>query len=169
VVKSTAFTDEKAALSGRQLSYAEAGAAYAGVVAGRPVKEVMAGMNSSAPLPTKKGASQEGKGGRDDKASLGTAPVSKSPREEKDVTVETTAGGYLDAHPAAPNKPSGTLKPTAKVSGTAPVPATSTEAAQRHKSPGAPCDVSGPLSIAPTGTTSSAQVVEVIAPGGATK
>jgi hypothetical protein len=65
--------------------------------------------------PLKKGASREGKGERDKKGSRRTPAVSKSPREEKNVSVATTAGGHLDAHPAAPNKPSGTLKPQPRV------------------------------------------------------
>jgi hypothetical protein len=79
VVLPTASTGEQAAFSGRQLSYAEVGAAYAGVVAGRPVKGATAGVDSSEPLPTKKGASQEGKGGSDEKAFRGTPPVSNPP------------------------------------------------------------------------------------------
>jgi hypothetical protein len=43
-------TGEQAANSGRQLSYAVVGAAYYGVVAGRPVKEANAGVVSWAPL-----------------------------------------------------------------------------------------------------------------------
>jgi hypothetical protein len=64
VVKPTDSTGQLEASSGRQLSYAEVGAAYVGVVAGRPDKEVTAGVESSSPLPTTKEASQEGKGGR---------------------------------------------------------------------------------------------------------
>lgn len=41
-------------------------------------------------------------------------PESKLPRTEKNVTVGTTAGGYLDAHSAAENKSSGLLKLTDK-------------------------------------------------------
>jgi hypothetical protein len=55
VVKPTASTSEQAASSSRQLSYAEAGAQYDGEVAGRPVKGETAGVDSSAPLPVKKG------------------------------------------------------------------------------------------------------------------
>jgi hypothetical protein len=123
-------------------------------------------VDSSAPLPTKKGATQEGKGGRDEKASRGTPPVSKSPRGEKDVTVGTTAGGHLGNHLAAPTKSSGTLKPTDKGTSSTPVPAASKEAASRRTSPEAPGDVSGPLSVAPIGTTSTtAQVDKVVPPG----
>jgi hypothetical protein len=70
VVKPTASTGEQAAKSDRQISHAEDGAAYAAVVAGRPVQGVNARMDFSAPLPIKKGLS----GGRDEKASLGTPP-----------------------------------------------------------------------------------------------
>jgi hypothetical protein len=98
VVKSNASTGEQAATRGRQISYAEVGETYAGVVDGRPVKGATAGVDSSAPLPTKKGASPEGKRRRDDKVSRGTHPVTKSPRREKEVTVANTAGGHLDAH-----------------------------------------------------------------------
>jgi hypothetical protein len=111
-VKRRNSTGEEAANSGRQLSYAEVGAAYAGVVAGRPVKGAKAGVDSSAPLPTKDGASDDGKGGRDVKTSRTTPLVTKSPRGEKDVTVGTTAGGHLVTHPVASKKPSGPLKTT---------------------------------------------------------
>jgi hypothetical protein len=67
---------------------------YAGVVAGRPVKAANAGVDSSATLPTKNGASGEGKGGRNVKSSRRTPPETKFPRGEKDVTVGTTAGGH---------------------------------------------------------------------------
>jgi hypothetical protein len=123
-------------------------------------------VDSSALLPTKKTASPEGKRGRDEKASRGTPSVSKSPRGEKDVTVGTTAGGHLGDHPAAPKKLSGTLKPTAKGTSYAPVPAASKEAASRRTSPGAPGDVSGPLSVAPIGTTSKTAQVDKVVPHG---
>jgi hypothetical protein len=67
----------------------------------------------------------ESKGGRIENVSCGSSTVSKSPTGEKDVTVSTTAGGHLDANPGATNKPSGTLKPTDKGNGTAPLPAAS--------------------------------------------
>jgi hypothetical protein len=54
VGKSTASTGEQAASSGRQLSYAEAGKAYAGLVAGRPVQGATAGVDSSTNQPTKR-------------------------------------------------------------------------------------------------------------------
>jgi hypothetical protein len=108
-----AYTGEQAVNNGRQLSYAEASAVYAGVVAGRPVKGANAGVDSSASLPTKNGASGEGKEGRDVKSSRRTPPDTKSPRGEKDVTVGTTAGGHLISHPNALNKPSGPPKLTA--------------------------------------------------------
>jgi hypothetical protein len=49
-----ASTGEQAANNGRQLSYAEVSAVYAGVVAGRPVKGANAAVDFSATLPTKK-------------------------------------------------------------------------------------------------------------------
>lgn len=52
-LKSTASMREEAVTSGQQLSYTEVGAAYKGVVAGLPVIGVNAGVDSSAPLPTK--------------------------------------------------------------------------------------------------------------------
>lgn len=58
-------------------------------------------------------------------------PVSKSLRGKKDAMVATTAGGYLDAGPAALKRPNGTIKPTAKIIGTALEPGGSMEAAQR--------------------------------------
>jgi hypothetical protein len=80
--------------------------------------------------------------------------------------VANTDVGHLDAHPAAPTMPSGTLKPTAKGTVTAPLPAASMEAASRRTSPGAPGDVPGPLNVARIVTTSStAQVDEVVSPG----
>jgi hypothetical protein len=96
LVKSTASLGEQAASSDRQLSYAAVRAAYAGVVAGRPVKGATAGVHSLAPLPTKNGASQEGKE-RDERASCGAPPVLKSTCGDKDVTVGNTAGAHLDA------------------------------------------------------------------------
>jgi hypothetical protein len=68
------------------------------LASGRPVKRATVGKNSSAPLTNNKWVSQESKGWRDEKASRGTLPVSKSPRGEKDVTVSTTAGGHLYAN-----------------------------------------------------------------------
>jgi hypothetical protein len=164
VVKLTTSTDKEAAFSGRHLTYAEVGAAYAGVVDGRPVKGATNGFDSSAPLPTKRGAFQERKGGRDDKVFRGTPSVSTSPRGEKDVTVGTTAGGHLGDRPAAPTKPSGTLKLTATDTRAAPVPAASNEAATRRTSPRALGDVSGPLSVAPIGTPSTTVQVDKAVP-----
>jgi hypothetical protein len=59
LVKVKISTGEQAANSGRQLSYAGVGAAYAGIVAGRPVNGTNAGVDSSAPLPTKDEACDE--------------------------------------------------------------------------------------------------------------
>jgi hypothetical protein len=166
VVQSFASTGEQAANNGRQLSYAEMGAVYAGVMAGRQVKGANAGVDSSATLPTKNGASGEGKGGRDVESSRRTLPETKSPRGEKDVTVGTTAGGHSITHPTALNKPRRPPKLTAKDTGSRSVPVASKEAAQRRTSPGAPGDVSRPMGGMPTSTTpSSAQVEKVVPPG----
>jgi hypothetical protein len=166
VVQSFASTGEKSANNGRQLSYAEVGAVYSGVVAGRPVKGANAGVDSSSTLSTKNGASDEGKGGRDVKSSSRTPPETKSPRGEKDVTVGTTAGGHLITHPTALNKPSGLPKLTTKCTGSPSVHFASKEVAERRTSPGAPGDVYGPMGGTPTSTTpSSAQVEKVVPPG----
>jgi hypothetical protein len=152
--------------NGRQLSYADVSAVYAGVVAGRPVTGANAGVDTSTTLPTKNGASGEGKRGRDVKSSRRTLPETKSSRDEKNVTVSTTAGGHLISHPTALKKPSGPPKLTAKGTGSLSVPVVSKEAAQRRTSPGAPGDVSGPMGGTPTSTTpSSAQVEKVVPPG----
>jgi hypothetical protein len=92
------------------------------------------------------------------KSSCRSPPKSKSPRGKKDAPVGTTADGHLDAHPAAPNKPSGLLNPTAKGTGTLSVPTASKEAVQRHTCPGTPCDMSGSMSDMPAGTTASTYV-----------
>jgi hypothetical protein len=80
--------------------------------------------------------------------------------------VNTTAGGRLGDHPAAPKKPNGKLKHTAKSTSSAPVPAASKKAASRSTSPGAPDDVSGPLSVAPIGTTFTTAQVDKVVPSG---
>jgi hypothetical protein len=135
-------------------------------MSGRPVKERLLGWISRHRPPLKKGDSEVRKGGRDEKASRRTPPVSKSPIGEKDVTVGTTASGHLGDRPSAPEKPSGTLKPTAKCTSSAPVPAASKEETSRRTSPGAPGDLSGPLSVASIATTSTtAQVDKVVPPG----
>jgi hypothetical protein len=132
--------------AGRQLSYAEVGKAYAGVVAGRPVKQANVGVDSVAPLPSKLRPHKRVKEGgmKEPPANLPSCPC-----PPEDVRVDNTAGGHLAAHPAEPNKPSGTLEPTTKCSGTAAVPAASMEAAPRRTSPG----TSGPLSVKPKGAT----------------
>jgi hypothetical protein len=77
-VKGKTRTGEQANNSGRQLSYAEVGAAYAGVLAARPRSECC--LDSSAPLPAKYGASDEYKGRRDMKTSRRAPPEIKSPQ-----------------------------------------------------------------------------------------
>jgi hypothetical protein len=141
-VKSTTSSGEQAASSSRQLSYTEIYAAYVGVVAGRPVKGANAGVNFSAPFPNKSGDSQEGKRGREEKATA-ELPVSKSLRGEKDVTMGTNADVHLAAQPIESNKPGGTLKPTAKGIDTASVPAASMEAAPSSPLPGHPMTCPG--------------------------
>jgi hypothetical protein len=106
------------------------GAAYAGVVAWRPVKGTNAGVDSLAPLPTK----DEGKGRRDVKISRRALPKIKSPRGKKDVMVGTTAGGQLVTQSAAPKMSSGPLKTTANGTVILPVPVVSMEATQAHLS-----------------------------------
>jgi hypothetical protein len=49
-----ASTGDQVVNNGRQLSYADVSAVYAGVVAGRPVKAANAGVDSLATVPTKK-------------------------------------------------------------------------------------------------------------------
>jgi hypothetical protein len=95
-------TGEQAANSGRQLNYPEVGAAYAEIVTGRPVKGANPGVDSSAPLPTKDGASDEGKRRRDVITSCRAPREIKSPRGDKDVTVGAIAGGHFVTYPAAP-------------------------------------------------------------------
>lgn len=62
VFKATNSIGEQSAASGRQLSYAEVGAAFARVVAALD-KGTNPGVVSSEPFPTKDGACQESKGG----------------------------------------------------------------------------------------------------------
>jgi len=92
------------------------------------------------------------------KSTRKTPPETKSPRREKDITVSPTAGGHMVAHPSTPNKPSGSLKPTAKGSGNVSVLAASIEAAKRRTSPDPLGEVSGPLGDEPVCTTTTAQV-----------
>jgi hypothetical protein len=164
--KGKTSTGEQATNSGRQLSYTEVGAAYAVVVAWRTVKGANAGVDSSAPLPTKDGDSDEGKGRRDVKISRRARPEIKSPRGEKDVTVGTTAGGHLVTHPAAPKKPSGPFKPTANGTVILPVSVSLMEGTLRRTSSGAPGEVSRPMTGTPAGTTTLiAQVDKAVPPG----
>jgi hypothetical protein len=62
------------------------------------------------------------------------------------------------------SKPSGTMKPTAKGTVTAAVPAACMDAAPRRTSPGACGNVFGPLSVTPKGTTLTTAHVENCAP-----
>jgi hypothetical protein len=72
----------------------------------------------------------------------------------------------LGYHPTAPKKPSGTLKQRAKFTSSVTLPAVSKEADARRTPPGAPGDVSGPLSVEPIGTTSSTAQVDKVVPNG---
>jgi hypothetical protein len=72
----------------------------------------------------------------------------------------------LVAHPAAPQKASGSLKPTAKVSDNVSVPAALTEAAKLRTLSDLLVDVSEPLNDAPVGNTSIAQVEKEISSQG---
>jgi hypothetical protein len=87
---------------------------YAGIVAGRQLSGVKAGIDSSSTLPTKNGDPGECKGVRELKSSRRTPTETKSPRGEKDVTVSTTVGEHLITHPTAYNMPSGPPKLTVK-------------------------------------------------------
>jgi hypothetical protein len=115
-------TGEQAAKSRRQLGYAEVRAVYAR----KPVKGSSAGVDTLALPLLKTGpprrVNEEGTWNRSAKH---PPPETKSHREEKDTTVSPIAGGLLIAHPAAPKKPSGSLKPTAKGSCNVSVPAAS--------------------------------------------
>jgi hypothetical protein len=159
VGKCTASTGEQAASSGRQLSYAKVGKAYGGVVARPPVKVRLLGWiprhRSLLKMGRRKKVKEGGVKGR-----FAELPVSKSLGWE-DVTLGNTPGGHLDPHPAEPNKLSGELKPTAKGTVTASVPAASTEAAPRRTSPGTSGYVSGPLSVTPNGATLTSAQVEI--------
>jgi hypothetical protein len=66
------------------------------------------------------------------------------------------------ALPAAPNEANWMLTSTAKYTGYLSVHAVSKEASQRRTSPGAPSDVFGPVSDAPTGTTANAEVENAV-------
>lgn len=70
----------------------------------------------------------------------------------------TTAAEHLGTQSAASNMPSGEIKPTAKGTGTQPVRAALKDTARRRKSPGAPENVTKPLSGSPAGTTTRSQV-----------
>jgi hypothetical protein len=80
--------------------------------------------------------------------------------------VGTTAGGHLVTHPAASKKSSGSPKPTANGTAILPVPVASMEATLRSTSPGAPGEVSGPMSGTPAGTTTPSTQVDKAAPPG---
>jgi hypothetical protein len=82
-------------------------------------------------------------------------------------TGEQPASSGRQLSNAEVSKSSGTLKPTAKGTGTAAVPAASSEAAPRRTSAGASGSVFGPLSGTPKVTTFTAAQVETRVPRGA--
>jgi hypothetical protein len=101
---------------------------------------------SSAPLPTQ---------------AKGTPPQAP----EKCMGEQPETSGRQLSYAEA-TKPSGTLKPTAKETGTAAVAAASKDAAHRHKSAGPSGSVLGPLSGKPEGTNFTAAQVEGRVPPG---
>jgi hypothetical protein len=109
----------------------------------RPAPRPMPGAGS-APLPT------QAKG-----------PPTQVPAKS---TGEKAASSGRQLRYAEVSKPNGTLKPTAKGTGTAVVPAASSEAVPRRMSAGASGSVSGPLSGTPKGTTLTTAQVENRAP-----
>jgi hypothetical protein len=133
------------------------GAAYAGIVTGRPVKGVNAGMDSWAPLLNKDRTCDECKGTRDVKISFRDHPEINSPRGEQNVKVGTTADGHVVTQPAAPKKTRESLKPTANDTVSLPVLVTSMEATLSRRAPG---EVSGPTSGKPAGTTTPSGQVD---------
>jgi hypothetical protein len=78
-VLGSAFTGEQAAKCSRQIRHAEAGAAYAGLVAGKMVKGSTARVNTLAMSPNKNGAPKEVKEGRDVKSLPKTPPRPNPP------------------------------------------------------------------------------------------
>jgi hypothetical protein len=74
---------------------------------------------------------------------------------EKSTGEQTATSGRQLTY-AEVSKPSGTLKPTVKGTGTAAVPAASKDAAPRRTSAGPSGSESGPLSVKPEGTTFTA-------------
>jgi hypothetical protein len=97
---------------------------------------VIAWLVSSAPLPNQNGSSQEGKGGRDERASRGIPPYPCLPEGRRMSRWATTLAytWTLTPPPSEPNKPSGTLKPAANGTGTVSVSAVSVEAVPRRTS-----------------------------------
>jgi hypothetical protein len=131
-------------------------------VAGPTVKRSNAGMDSSVPLLTKTGASEEGKGGRDEKSSRGTPLVSKSPRKGA-RHVGHHCWRTLGRSPSRAKQAK--WEAQAKGKGTASEPVASMEAAEVCTSREAPGDASGPLKVAPNDTTPlTAAVDKCVAP-----
>jgi hypothetical protein len=105
----------------------------------RPARGLKPGAGS-APLPTKA------------KGAAALAP-------EKSTGKQSASSGRQLSY-AEVSKPSGTLKPTAKETGTAAAPAASSEAAPRRMSAGTSGSVSGPLCGSPEFTSFTAAQVE---------
>jgi hypothetical protein len=103
VVKPGTFKGEEFALSDWQPSRSKADGPRALAVADERPDEWLQELNSSLPTPTEESASEEDKGGREEKESLETPPTSKFPERVKDVPVRTTAGGHLEAYRTAQN------------------------------------------------------------------
>jgi hypothetical protein len=102
---------------------------------------------------------------------VGSAPLPTQAKGASALATEKSTGeqpatsGRQHSY-AEETKPSGTLKPTAKGTGTAAVPAASKDAAPRRTSAGPSGSASGPLSGTPEGTTFTTAQVEGRAPPG---
>jgi hypothetical protein len=100
------------------------------------------------------------------KPGVGSAPLPTQAKgatavEPEKFTGEQPATSGRQLSYAEVSKPSGTLKPTAKGTGTAAVPAASKDAAPRRTSAGASSRGSGPLSGTPQGTNFTAAQVQI--------
>jgi hypothetical protein len=161
-IKPTTSTGKQAASSGRKLSYAKVGAAYAEVLAGRPVKGATGGVDSSAPLSTKRGDSHEGKGG---------SVPRNSPHDQDPLRGEgrhgvhycwLTLGRSTRRSKQAKWEEKEQIQWYLHCAGTRCFVA----AASRRTSPGAPSHVSERLSVVPNGITSSKAQVDKVFPMG---
>jgi hypothetical protein len=104
------------------------------------------------------------------KPGVGSAPRSPPNWRRKKSTGAQPDTSRRQVSYAEVSKPSGTLKPTSKETGTAAVPAASKDAAPRRRSVGPSGSVPGPLSGKPEGTTfTAAQEEDHALPLGATQ